>query len=544
MTLHEVEAPTLAASSPRALGAFTTPAAASRFLARWTLRGEVHRVLEPSMGDGAFLDALAVEAADRGTQPTVWGVEVAADTYAATVGRGAISPVLGVRDDFLRVTPFPVDAVIANPPYVRLRHLKPHDRNHAVKVGSGVLGEPMATDASLWLPFVLHASKFLVPGGRMAFVLPFDVTYLRYARPLWRHLGRHFGSLTLVRVRERMFPELLQEVVLLLADEHGGHTDHVELRAHHHVADLDHHRPEVLAPVPLHEVVDGGRPFLEALLSAEARELLHGRVEERTVPAREVVRFNPGYVCGDKAFFHPTAELVRRHRLPERSLVPTLTSSRYLRGTGLWTSDAPPSARSSLFLPPAEAHLLTRGEQTYVSRGVHEGAARRYKCRIREPWYVTPGVKVPDVLLPVFSEAPSLLVNDAQLAASNSLLCGYLRGITAEHLATAWYTSLTLLQLELQVHSLGGGVLVVVPGEAGNLRLPRVAHATPGHLDRVSTLLAARRALDAFRLGDKPVLHDQLGLSRQQVEVLRQSVAELASWRTAYRSDGGGTSAA
>ncbi|OWY60689.1 hypothetical protein B7486_67840, partial [cyanobacterium TDX16] len=154
----------------------------------------------------------------------------------------------------------------------------------------------------------------------------------------------------------------------------------------------------------------------------------------------------------------------------------------------------------------------------------------------RDPWYVVPDVEVPDVLLPVFSEAPALLVNDAQLAASSSLLCGYLRGITAEHLATAWYTSLTLLQLELQVPSQVGGVLELTATDAGRLRLPRVAHATPGHLQRVSTSLAARQPLDAFALGDGPVLQGQLHLTADQVMLVRRSVDELAAWRTAYRS--------
>lgn len=529
-------APTLAASSQRALGAYYTPSTASRFLAGWTLRGDDDRVLEPSFGDGAFLDALRFEADARGLQPQVWGVEVAADTYTATVGRGAIDPDHAVRGDFLEVEPFPVDAVLANPPFVRLRHLDAAQRARSVQTASRTLGEAMPTDGSLWMPFVLHAAEFLRPGGRLAFVLPFDVTYLRYARPLWRWLGERFGSLVVVRVRERMFPDLLQEVVLLLADGHGARTDHVQLRAHHHLAALDHDRATTTARIPLAEVLAGKRPFLEALLPEPARTLLAGRLAEQIVPARELVAFNPGYVCGDKDFFHPSAATVARHRLPERSLVPVLTSSRYLRGTGLRTSDAPASARRSLFLPPAEPHLLTRGEQAYVAQGVADGAADRYKCRIREPWYRTPGVKVPDVLLPVFSEAPALLVNDARLAASNSLLCGYLRTTTAEQLATAWYTSLTLLQLELQVHSLGGGVLVVVPGEAGSLRLPRSVEAAPSLLDRVSLLLAARRPLEAFEAGDQHVLEGQIGLDQHDVQAIRAGLAELRAWRTAYRT--------
>ena len=37
-----------------------------------------------------------------------------------------------------------------------------------------------------------------------------------------------------------------------------------------------------------------------------------------------------------------------------------------------------------------------------------------------------------------------------------------------------------LLQCELEVHSLGGGVLVVVPREAGNIRIPRQVRPEAG----------------------------------------------------------------
>ncbi|OWY62996.1 hypothetical protein B7486_55460, partial [cyanobacterium TDX16] len=194
MSVHDVPSPTLATSTTRHHGAARTPSAAARFLARWTLRGEVHRVLEPCMGAGTLLDALTLEARARHLEPTVWGVEVAAEAFATTVGRGAISPVLAVREDFLHVKPFPVDAVVADPPSVRLRHLTPHERARAARAGASVLGEPLPTDTGLWAPLLLHATRFLVHGGRLAFVLPHEVTDRRDARPIWRHLGEHFGS--------------------------------------------------------------------------------------------------------------------------------------------------------------------------------------------------------------------------------------------------------------------------------------------------------------------------------------------------------------
>ena len=62
----------------------------------------------------------------------------------------------------------------------------------------------------------------------------------------------------------------------------------------------------------------------------------------------------------------------------------------------------------------------------------------------------------PDAQWLLITERPALLINDGRLIASNSMLCGYLRKGTPAALAAAWFTSLTLLQLELQIHSLGG----------------------------------------------------------------------------------------
>ena len=527
--------PTLAASTHRALGAYYTPSVAVESLVRWTLRNPGDRVLEPSMGDGAFLAGLARESERRRLDAEVWGVEMAADTFASTVTDGLVQPHRALRRDFLEVDPFEVDAVIGNPPYVRLRHLPANEAARALRLSAAVLGEPMDPSGSIWMPFVLHAAQFLSRGGRMAYVLPFDLTYVRYARPLWSFLGRHFGSLRVVRVHERMFPEILQEVVLLFADDFGGTTTEVTFEAYRTLDQLATGAADVRAALQLGDVVSGNRVFLEALMPTSARSLLHQGLAQQLIPAREVVTFNVGYVCGDKGFFHPDATVIERHSMPRSSLRTTLTSSRQLTGGGLHTSSLAPGRHDQLFLPPMDG-ALTDGEQAYVDLGTDAGVSQRYKCRIREPWYVTPGVRVPDVVVPVFTERPALVVNDAGMVASNSLLCGHLRSGTADALACAWYTSLTLLQLEMEVHSLGGGVMVLVPREAGSLRLPRLARSLgDDHLARIHGALVAGDTDGAFTTGDQPVLQAMLGLSPHDVSSIRAAADELAFWRTSAR---------
>src|SRR5262249_47492619 len=142
------------------------------------------------------------------------------------------------QGDFLALQPFPVDAVIGNPPYVRLRHLPPSEAARARSAAAEVLGAQMDPSGSIWMPFVLHAASFLRRGGRMAFVLPYDLTYVRYARPLWRHLGDSFSAIRVVRIHERVFPEIMQDVVLFFAEGYEGRTDRVDYETYERVDDF------------------------------------------------------------------------------------------------------------------------------------------------------------------------------------------------------------------------------------------------------------------------------------------------------------------
>ena len=141
-----------------------------------------------------------------------------------------------------------------------------------------------------------------------------------------------------------------------------------------------------------------------------------------------------------------------------------------------------------------------------------------------------------DVLLSVFTQRPILLINDAGTVASNSLLCGYSLGQTHEEIAACWYTSLTLLQCEFEIHALGGGVMVIVPREAGNIRLPKHVQASEDHLTDLDHLLRLGKTVEAYQYGDTRVLIEQLGFCQDDVALIRRGIEVLAHWRTSVRT--------
>lgn len=509
-----MSAPRLDIHGQRALGAYFTADDLATFMARWALPSTDLRVLEPSMGDGSFVRAAL------SVQPTseVHGAELAVDTFERV--RHLLDPARAHLGDFLEIDPFDVDAVIGNPPFVRLRSLPPEQALAARERIEQATGQRTGADGSTWLAFALHAMRFLAPGGRLALVLPFEATYVAYARPLWSELAARFGSVRILRCRERLFPGILQECIVVLAADAGARCTHANYEASELVEQLLTSEAQVREQLPLDTLAQpASRPLLAAHLPVELRELLAGlRADGAITPLGAQAKVRIGYVTGDREFFHPSIADAAEHSIDPALLRPALTSSRQLRGAGI---DA---ARVE-----ADQLLDTNGAgalpDSYLGLGRRLGVDQRYKCRTRDPWHAVPGVHVPDFILPVFGDCPLLMANSSGYVASNSLLCVY----DAPHdLLGRWYSSLTLLMAELNVHSLGGGVLVLVPREAAAIELPTCGSAS---LTRVDQLVRAGGARDAFAAGDPDLLAGSLGLSAREIELIQAGAAELRRWR-------------
>ena len=97
-------------SAQRLNGAYYTRHAPAEVMARWVIRSTGDRILEPAFGDGSFLRALV------GAGVSLFGAELAADSYTAAVAAGLLPADQSFLGDFLALKPFDVDAIIGNPP--------------------------------------------------------------------------------------------------------------------------------------------------------------------------------------------------------------------------------------------------------------------------------------------------------------------------------------------------------------------------------------------------------------------------------------------
>lgn len=529
----------------KARGAFFTPAPIARHVARWALHGPTGRVLEPSSGEAAFLLAAGQEG---GAGWRLDGVEM--HPASARAARAVLAET-GIRAtvttaDFFTVPPSgDYDAVIGNPPYVRYHDFTGPDRARA-RAAATRAGVRLSGQASSWAAFTVHAAGFLRPGGRLALVLPAELLSVNYAAPVRRYLLENFAQVHLVAFAERVFPDVVADIVLLLADGFArpGEVGRLRTLQVRNAATL-----ETLPAEPAFESFTVTQPDLKwtpALLPAEPlrayERVLHGG---GFCTLADWGRVHLGIVTGNNGYFALTAEQAAGLGLGAGDLLPlSPPGSSHLRDLDFTTEHlaelAGTGAAIWLFRPDRKR---SPAATAYIRAGEADGVPQAYKCRIRSPWWQVRLVPPPDLLLTYMNaDVPRLVANRAGAHHLNSVHGIQIadpaqRDLADRLLPVAALSSLTLLGAETVGRSYGGGLLKLEPGEAKHLPLPTPAvlrAAEPALTEirpAVSRALARFRPAEATALVDEVLLERTLGLPGPTVAHLRQAHAHLQDRR-------------
>jgi hypothetical protein len=495
------------APARKARGAFFTPPAIAAYLAGWAIRGPGDRVFEPSCGEASFLIAAGERLARLGgaSPNLLHGVEIdAASARAADLLLGdlGLQARIEVGDFFDRAPAPDFDAVIGNPPYVRYQNFAGAYRAKALQAALSE-GVRLTGLSSSWAAFTIHASRFLRPEGRLALVLPGELLTVNYAAQVRRFLLSRFGKVRLVMFETRVFPGVLEEVVLLLAEGQGG-APCFEIFQARGVDDLTavdtegwtEHRPAE------------GQKWTPALIASDAFAVYQAvSASPGFTPLLDWGETYLGAVTGNNDFFALGRAEAAALRLPAADLVAiSPPGSRHLHGLAFsraaWERLADDGARSFLFLPDsAEPSAPARRR---IEAGRQRDVHTAYKCRTRTPWWRVPMVAVPDLLLTYMNQdRPRLIANEARVHILNSVYGVTLRTgrrrVGREVLPIACLNSLTLLGAEMVGRSYGGGMLKLEPKEADQLPVPSLAT-----VEAVAAALRRQRNVidDAVRGGD------------------------------------------
>ncbi len=532
-------------SAEKLRGGYYTQADVAAFLTRWILQSRPHRLLEPACGDGVFFEALAGLGA-VGIE-SVAACEIVAAEAEKARSRACALPGISVQvfaEDFLQwsllqLTDQPsFDAVFGNPPFIRYQYLDGKLQARAEQLFHH-FDLPFTKHTNAWVPFVVASLALLRPGGRLAMVVPSELLHILHARSLRSFLCEQCSRILVLDPQDLWFEQTLQGVVLLMAEKRqraGGGDAQVALVPIRDRTALarppeEHFRRADFFPASL---LNG--KWMLGLLSRDERALLERLAAHPAIrPFGEWASVDVGIVTGANKFFLVPQDVVRQHGL-EPWAHPMFGRSEHVRGViydkrchrhnqdqglpanFLWFGD-----RALSELPGAARRYIREGEKQELHR--------RYKCRIRAPWYNVPSVyAAPVAMLKRAHHFPRLILNTAKALTTDTAYRIVPQQGKAADLVFGFINSLTALSAELEGRHYGGGVLELVPSEIERLLLP-IARPPRNALRDLDEAVRARMPPEDLLVRQDRLLLRPLGITQTECEGLRNAWLKLRNRR-------------
>lgn len=539
-------------STRKMRGGYYTPAPLSEYLCRWAIRDPADRVIEPSCGDGSFVRAAVSR---LGAEGALVAVEVMPDelekakqsTGDSTAAQWRSGSFFGFARALLEGEKF--DVAIGNPPFIRFQYFDRQERDRAFALLRQFGYRPNGL-ANAWVAFVELAAEMLVDGGRLAMVVPAELLQVQYAAELRFRLPLLFEKVTLVAFDELVFPDIQQEVVLLLADgrRRGAKTPgdlRVQQVRNGDALLASEPRAARGASIGTPAPAIGGHKwtalFLKDTEAALLRTCAEGTEMHRLGALADI---DVGIVTGRNRFFVVSEERARHLQVGDRALnVVGRTSA--LRSTRFTDADmeryAARNRSKLLHLSGLPRHSFSMNLAAYVAQGEAEGVDAGYKCRIRNRWFDVPSVGVPGAFLfRQIHTAPLLVANHAGATSTDTIHRARVHaGVDRERLCGAMINSLTFASAEVGGRSYGGGVLELEPREAERLLVP-YRFAAELDLDFLEARLRAGDLSAAVAHGDDVLLRRGCGMSHADVKAVRAGWNRLRRRRQRRRSSRAG----
>lgn len=522
-------------------GVYYTPAPIANFLAQWIDEIQPKRVLEPSCGEGAFLEALATLGEDRDPVDAV-AVDIDPSALKAVqakcdAGKLACFKTALVEGDFLQYSVTALknearfDAVLGNPPFIRYQYLEKQYQEATERIFEEA-GLKFTRHTNAWVPFVLQGVRLLRPGGRLGMVIPAEIMHVLHANSLRAFLLKTCEEVAVVHLEDLFSDDVLQGVVLLLCTKRQETTTRGAKIAFPHAGTLDlvnGHAVNFLHSIQFMPADKLDYKWMEGLLTSEEVE-----VYEKAKSLANVHRFadlasvDVGIVTGANSFFLVPDSTVKEYGLA-RFAHPMFGRSSHVRGVQVRDSDIEENRKQGLpsnfiYFPAVEKAKLPEKVRAYISLGEKQKLHTRYKCRIRKPWYVVPSVWAAGVaMLKRAHDIPRLILNEARAYTTDTAYRIKMHALYEKkgaRLVWNFVNSLTALSAELEGRHYGGGVIELVPSEIERLLVPFV----PGgqrELQHLDAMFRAGKSVQHILKEQDAIILKDVGLSEEERAVLQ-----------------------
>ena len=532
------------ASQEKLRGGFYTPRPIADFILKWAVNGnETYDILEPSCGDGAFLEQIRQK---KFSYDSITAIEInKAEAEKARNIRLPNTVVLNMDFfEYCNSVEKQFDLVIGNPPYIRYQFFDKKQRTEAEKIFAKA-SLPYSKLTNSWVSFVVGSSLLLKEKGKLGFVLPAELLQVSHAKQLRKFLAHFYSKINIISFRKLVFPNIQQEVILLLCeknDDNSHHIEHIELENADELQTLD----VTKLKFPEKKIDFKSNKWTFYFLNQNEINFIEKLLNQNTIlPLRHYATVEVGMTTGYNRFFTVPLSTITDYKLQEYAK-PMVGRSIQVNGLIFteedWKANIKTGSRAFFLDFPKRKKIKKNNKALeYIEQGEKEGIHKGYKCRIRDEWQIVPSTWISEALFTRRNDIyPRLIINQAKafttdtmhrVTVNKTVKFLTLKKIDLTALVGSYYSSLSLAFAEICGRSHGGGALELMPNEVEDVLLP-YNEANAKIVEQIDGMMRDKESIDAIlEFTDPIILKEGCGFSDSDIKIANNILNKLRNRR-------------
>lgn len=512
-------------------GAYYTPLQLANAMVELFAAENINKVLEPSCGDGVFLDSMREQhLLKKVSKLTAVELDV---TEAQKVKKQykSVKNIKVINDDFFNfynenLPNNRYDLVVGNPPYIRYQYLTDLQRKSLsdILTSHGMKANKLI---NAWVGFLVACTHLLNENGKIAFVVPAEILQVAYAEDLRLFLSNQFSRITLITFEKLVFPEIEQEVIIFIGEKGGEEKGIriIEMKDLNDFSTLDIHSNGYQK---MQHVKEKWTKYFTT--PEEIKVIQKVKNDIRFAPFSSFGTINIGVTTGHNDYFSIDEKTCKKYELADVTL-PLIGRSSHAHGIYFtnedWVKNVDLGKKARLVVFPSKSleEYLPK-HLDYIKVGEEKEVNLGYKCSIRDQWYVVPSIWVPDAFfLRRNNLYPKFVLNKCGAISTDTMHRMKINeGVDAELLLLSYYNSISFAFTEICGRSYGGGVLEILPGEMGNIMLPVIKNFPDDKkkqlLNNIDTVVREGGNIEeVLQLVDEEVIIKHMGIERKLCEI-------------------------
>jgi adenine-specific DNA-methyltransferase len=535
-------------SAQKLRGGYYTPKVLADFIVKHMAISENASILEPSCGDGVFLESL-YELIDQNEIKKVEAIEIIGEEVKKVRKKGFGKKYKIINEDFLafyhRNKRKRYDFILGNPPYIRYQYLKKEQREiqSEILIANGMKPNKLINS---WVCFLVACVEMLADKGSIGFVIPAELLQVVYAEDLRQYLSNHLSKITLLTFKELVFPDIEQEVVVLMGEKNMAIPVEEAVISVVEYTDFKDMLSRGLHNIEYQTMKHMKEKWTHYFLTAEENTLIYEyRNRKDFTTFDKIAIVNVGITTGNNKYFSVDKATINKYQL-QNVVLPLIGRSAHAHGLFFnqedWQSNIDKDTRAQLVVFPddipfekykgAHKRYIKWGEETHQNVG--------YKCGIRNRWYIVPSVWVPDAFfLRRNNLFPKFVLNEINAVSTDTMhRIKFKDKINKRKALLSYYNSISFAFTEINGRSYGGGVLEILPREVGGVILPNIqeldVELTESLLATIDDYIRNKKDIsELLDIVDQAVLNEFMGISQETINAFRNIWEKLMNRRLA-----------